>query len=132
MYRCVCVAGGGGKFYKPRSTMVSQVALVVSNLPANSGDAREARSPGEENGNPLQYSCLENPMAEGLVGYSPWGRKESDMTEPLHYTTKRGKFSPWVGKILWSRKWQPTPVFVPGKSRGQRNLVVSRGRVGHD
>ena len=32
------------------------------------------RSPGEENGNPLQYSCLENPHGQrGLVGYSPWG-----------------------------------------------------------
>ena len=36
------------------------------------------RSPGERNGNPLQYSCLENPMDRG---YSPWGRKELDMTE---------------------------------------------------
>ena len=35
------------------------------------------RFPGEGNGNPLQYSCLENPMDGGaLVGYSPWGRKE--------------------------------------------------------
>ena len=49
------------------------------------------RSPGEENGNPLQYSCLENPMDEeacrlwSIVGYSLWGRKESDMTEQLHF-----------------------------------------------
>ena len=40
------------------------------------------RSPGEENGNPLQYSCLENGQRI-LVGYSPWGHKESDMTERL-------------------------------------------------
>ena len=40
------------------------------------------RSPGEGQGNPLQYSCLENPHEQrSLVGYSPWGRKESDMTE---------------------------------------------------
>ena len=39
------------------------------------------RSPGEGNGNPLQYSCLGNPMERGLVGYSPWGRKESERTE---------------------------------------------------
>ena len=40
---------------------------------------------GEGNGNPLQYSCLENPMDGGAwLGYSPWGRKESDMTERLH------------------------------------------------
>ena len=43
------------------------------------------RSPGEGNGNLLQYSCLENPMDGGAwLGYSPWGRKESDMTERLH------------------------------------------------
>ena len=39
------------------------------------------RSPGEGPGNPLQYSCLENSMKRSLVGYSPWGRKGSDMTE---------------------------------------------------
>ena len=39
------------------------------------------RSPGEGNGNPLQYSCLENPMDR--EAYSLWYRKESDMTESL-------------------------------------------------
>ena len=38
------------------------------------------------NGNPLQYSCLENSMDEkSLVGYSPQGHKESDTTERLHF-----------------------------------------------
>ena len=32
-------------------------------------------------------------------------------------------FDPWVGKIPWRRKWQPTPVLLPGKSHGQRSLV---------
>ena len=36
---------------------------------------------------------------------------------------KRHRFDPWVGKIPWSRKWQPAPVFLPGKSHGQRSLV---------
>ena len=36
---------------------------------------------------------------------------------------KRHSFNPWVEKIPWSRKWQPTPVFLPGKSHGQRSLV---------
>jgi len=40
------------------------------------------RSPGERNGNPLQYSCLKNPMDRG-AGYSPQGHKESDTTERL-------------------------------------------------
>ena len=53
------------------SMWTSQVALVVKNLPANA-DVREAgsipgsgRSPGGGHGNPLQYSCLENPMDRG-------------------------------------------------------------------
>ena len=36
---------------------------------------------------------------------------------------KRCVFSPWVRKIPWRRKWQPTPVFLLGKSHGQKNLV---------
>ena len=40
------------------------------------------RSPVGGHGNPLQYSCLENPRGwKSLAGYSPWGHKESDMTE---------------------------------------------------
>ena len=35
-------------------------------------------------------------------------------------------FYPWVGKIPWRRKWQPTPVSLPGKSHGQRSLVGCR------
>ena len=71
--------------------MFSQVVLVVKNLPANAGDERDAgltlelgRCPGIGIGNSLQYSCLENSMNRGgCVGYSPWGHKESDMTERL-------------------------------------------------
>ena len=33
---------------------------------------------------------------------------------------KRCRINPWVRKASWSRKWQPTPVFLPGESRGQR------------
>ena len=50
----------------------SQVALVVKNLPANAGDSGNVglipgsgRSPGGEHGNPLQNSCLENPLDRG-------------------------------------------------------------------
>ena len=42
-------------------------------------------SPGGGHGNPLQYSCLENPHGErSLAGYSPWGFEELDMTWPLN------------------------------------------------
>ena len=43
------------------------------------------RYPGEGNSNPLQYSCLEIPWTEQVVGYSPWGRKELDTTARLHF-----------------------------------------------
>ena len=36
---------------------------------------------------------------------------------------RRCMFNPWLGKILWRRKWQPTPVFLPGRSQGQKSLV---------
>ena len=35
---------------------------------------------------------------------------------------RRCEFDPWVGKIPWRRAWQPTPVFLPGESHGQRSL----------
>ena len=37
--------------------------------------------------------------------------------------TLETRSDPWVEKIPWRRKWQPTPVFLPGKSHGQRSLV---------
>ena len=56
----------------------SQVALMVKNPSANAGDLRDVgsvpgsgRPPGGGNGNPLQYSCLENPMDRKPAGYSP-------------------------------------------------------------
>ena len=49
------------------------------------------RSHGEGHGNPLQYSCLENPHGlRSLVGYSSWGHKELDMTERLS-TAHKGR-----------------------------------------
>ena len=37
---------------------------------------------------------------------------------------RRLMFDPWVGKIPWRLAWQPTPVFLPGESHGQRSLGV--------
>ena len=67
----------------------AQVVLVVKTLPANAGDTRDVglipgseRSPKGEHGNPLQYSCLENPMDRGAWWAAVHGiAKELDMTE---------------------------------------------------
>ena len=42
---------------------------------------------------------------------------------------KKGGFPPWVGEVPWGRKWQPTPGFLPGGSRGQRSLAAAVLRV---
>ena len=65
---------------------------VVKNSPANAGDAGSVpgsgKSPGEENGNPFQYSCLGNPMDRGTwVATVQEVAKESDMTQLLTKTT---------------------------------------------
>ena len=64
------------------------MALVVKNPPANAADARDmglipglGRSLGGGNGNPLQYSCLENPMDRGVRQAIIYGVAESDTTE---------------------------------------------------
>ena len=131
----------------------SLVAQMVKHLPA----MRETRvgSLGWEDWEDL----LEKEMAthsrilageshgwRSLVGYSPWGRKRSDMTERLHChfqcliwsfldgasakelacqcrRCKRSGFNPWVRKIPWRRAWQPTRVLLSGEFQGQRSLV---------
>ena len=66
----------------------SQVVLVVKNPPANAGDTEDAslisgsgRSPGGGSGNPLQHSCLENPMDRGAWWATIHVVAKSDMTE---------------------------------------------------
>ena len=70
----------------------SQVAQYVKNTPANAGDLRDmgsvpelGRSSGGRHGNPLQYSCLENPMDRGAwqAMCGPRGHKELDTTEVI-------------------------------------------------
>ena len=76
LYLRLCILSKRGF---PSGSDGKESACNVGNLGSIPG---LGRSPGEGNGNPLQYSCMENPHGQrSLVGYSPWGRKESDMTE---------------------------------------------------
>ena len=66
---------------------------MVKDLPANAGDAGSipgsGRSPGEGNGSPLQYSCLENLMDRG-AWRAPEGRKESDTSQSSTHIASSG------------------------------------------
>ena len=70
---------------------------------------------GEGSGTPLQYSCLENPMAEEPGRLRSMGslRVGHDGATSLSLFTF----------IHWRRKWQPTPVFLPGESQELGSLV---------
>ena len=82
----------------------SLVTQVVKNLPAMQETWVQSlgwdEPCGGGHGNPLQYSCLENPHGQrGLVGYSPWGHKETDVAE-------------WLNTAQWLRR-------SPGEGEGQ-------------
>ena len=53
-----------------------------------------------------------------LIGLSWWLSSK----KKIYLQCMRSRFDPWIGKIPWRRKWQPPPVFLPGKSHGQRIL----------
>ena len=72
---------------------------------------------GEDNGTPLQYSCLEYPMDGGAwwAAVHGVGREESDTTERLHFHFSLSCIGEGNGN--------PLPVFLPGESQGQGSLV---------
>ena len=80
----------------------------------------------EGNGTPLQYSCLENPMDGGAWRAAVHGvaKSQTRLSDSLSLPTF----------MHWGRKWQPTPVFLPGESQGWGSLVGCRlwGRTESD
>ena len=58
-------------------------------------------------------------------GRETWGPQAALTVKnpPAQAGDRRPGFSPWVRKVPWSRAWQPTPVFLPGESHGQRSLT---------
>ena len=74
---------------------------------------------GEGNGTPLQCSCLENPMDGGSWWATVHGVAKS--------WTRLSDFTFIFTFLHWRRKWQPTPVFLLGKSHGWRSLVGYSG-----
>ena len=95
----------------------SQVVLVVKNLPPNARDIRDAvlipgsgRSPGGGHGNPLQHSCLENPMDRGAQRaiQSMELQRESDTTERLNNNNSNKSYD-IITFVMVSIWWMRTP-----------------------
>ena len=152
------VAWKASNIYSPALSRSLALAQLVKNPPANAGEARDedsipasGRSPEKERATHSIF--LVPPMGRGtcqatlcrvaqsqthcsnlaLRGLPKWLSGKESACQCRR--NRRGRFSAWVGKISWRRKWQPTPLFLPGKSRGQRSLegCSSWGhRVGHN
>ena len=109
----------------------SQVAQVVKNLPANTGDIRDTdsvpgleRSPGGGHGNPLQYSCLENPMDRGACQAIVHGLAKSWTQQKrlsMHAYTREGQES----------LFQPCEDTIR-RLQSSRGLSPNRGLTGTD
>ena len=97
----------------------------LSERPSSKFKTQQLDSAGEGNGTPLQYSCLENPMDGGAWWAAVHGvAKSQTRLTSLSLSTF----------MHWRRKWQPTPVFLPGESQGWGSLVGCRlwGRTESD
>ena len=62
-------------------------------------------------------------LTEGYLWYWLKGKPPCGSDGRVCLKCRRPGFDPWVGKIPWKRKWQPTPVILPGKSHGCRSLT---------
>ena len=111
--------------------IASLVAQMVKASAYNAGDPGSipglGRSPGKGIGNPLQYSCLENSVDgwRSQLGYSPWGRKESDTTERLHFKIYKDNYK--EERCLMHPKANPNTVRPWGYCSGSENpLEIQR------
>ena len=89
---------------------------LVNNQPA----MQETRIQSLGQKDPLEKRQVTHSSILGLPGVSDGKKKK------IHLQCRRPGFNPWVGKILWRRERQATPVFWPGESHGQRSLTGYR------
>ena len=64
---------------------------------------------------PTSWAILPTEFCLPASWLLPWWLSKESIRQ-----CRRHRFDPWVGKIPWKKNWQPTPVFLPGKSHGQR------------
>ena len=69
------------------------------------------------------FSLLITDLVNGSMDFKDVKLERSVAQRVICLQCRRPGFDPWVRKIPWRRKWQPTPVLLPGKSHGQRSLA---------
>ena len=67
--------------------------------------------------------CIENHGCRLYWYKDIWGFPGGSDSKRIYQQFRRHRLDPWVGKIPWRREWLSTPIFLPGKSHGQRSLV---------
>ena len=108
---------------------------MVKNTPANAGDIRDVglipgsgKSPGEGHGNPLQYSCLENPMDRGawwavVHGVAKSRTRLSDFPFTFHFHALEKEMATHSNVLAWR---------IPGTGEPHGLLSMGSHRAGHD
>ena len=105
-------------YFLLKDNCCTEFCCFLSNLNMNQPQPQVYIYLGEGNGTPLQYSCLENPMDRGAWQAAVHGvaKSRARLSDSLSLFTF----------MHWRRKWQPTPVFLPGESQGWQSLVGCR------
>ena len=94
--------------------------------------------PGDLRNPEIELASLKFPALIGgfFISSTPQYLENLPAVQGIWLQCRRPRFYPWVGKIPWGSKWQPIPVFLPGKSHGQRaggpSWVHEITRVGHN
>ena len=80
----------------------------------------------------LRWECQVDMIERHLGTYFPGANGKEPACQCRRH--KRHGFDPWARKVPWRKAWQPTPVFLPGESRGQKSLAgySRRGRKESD
>ena len=111
--------------------------VVVKNLPANAGEARDSglisrsgRSPGAGNDYPLQYSCLENPMERGTWCATVHGVRKSQTQLSIHIRSERNKEKCIYSISSGSRN--PSPFLLKMNNNAMCSIRGKKNMIGTD
>ena len=103
-----------------------QSCAIIPTVHCRTFSSPPKKNPPDSSHSPFPWPLQPWAVSNQLSGLPRWLNGKGSASQCRRH--RRCGFSPWVGKIHWKRKWQPAPVFLLGKSHGQRSLAgYSRG-----